>query len=64
MKVIPTDVYNKTGELLKIEFHNLEGEFQLQANWDDNDKQTSENREAFRKWAYNMAKNLKFEVSV
>jgi len=63
MKVIPTDVYNKDGNLLRIEFYDLSGEFQLQAEWDSRDAQTSENREKFRKWAYQMAKRLEFEIA-
>lgn len=64
MQVIPTDVYDKDGNLNRIDFHNLEGEFQIQAEWDTNDEQTSENREAFRKWAYRMVNQLKFEVKL
>jgi len=63
-KVIPTDVYDKDGCLLRIEFHNLSGGFEVQAEWDPNDEQTSENREAFRKWAYTMVKRLGFEVAL
>lgn len=63
IKVIPTDVYDKDGNLLRIEFHNLEGEFQIQAVWDDNDPQDSEHREHFRNWAYRMVNQLKeFEL--
>jgi hypothetical protein len=62
MKVIPTDVYDKEGNLIRLDFFDLEGEFQFQAEWDDRDEQTSENRSEFRKWAYQMAKRLDFEV--
>ena len=64
IEVSPTDVYDKDGDLLRIEFHNLSGEFQIQAEWDERDLQTSENREAFRKWAYTMVKRLDFEVAL
>jgi hypothetical protein len=63
MKVIPTDVYDKEGNMLKIEFHNLEGEFEIEAVWDPEDEQTSENREKLRKWAYRMVGQLGFEVA-
>jgi hypothetical protein len=62
MKVIPTDVYNKEGELIEIEFHNPEGEFIIVVNWDHTDEQTSSNREKFRKWAYRMVAQLGYEV--
>jgi hypothetical protein len=62
MKVIPTDVYDKEGNLIRLDFFDLEGEFQFQAEWDDREEQTSENRTEFRKWAYQMAKRLGFEI--
>lgn len=58
MKAIPTDIYSKDGDLIEIEFHNVEGEFLVVAHWDPNDAQTSENREKFRKWAYRMVEQL------
>ena len=61
-KVIPTDIYDKEGNLLKIEFNDLEGNHVLDAHWDSNDEQTSENRIAFREWAYVMVKRTKNEV--
>lgn len=64
MKVIPTDIYDKEGHLRRVEFHDQNGEFQLQAEWDDRDAQTAKNREAFRKWAYTMAKRLNFEIDL
>ena len=62
IKVTPTPIYDKSGNLLRLEFHDLKGEFQFQAEWDENDAQTSEKREDFRKWAYTMAKRLEFDV--
>ena len=64
MQVIPTDVYDKDGNLLRIEFHDHEGKHQLDAEWDERDEQTSENREKFRKWAYKMAENLDMTVKI
>ena len=63
-EVIPTDVY-QDGDLIGIEFNNLEGEFVLFAEWDENDEQTNENRVAFRKWAYNfLNNNLNYQVKL
>jgi hypothetical protein len=63
MKVIPTDVYDKDGNLLKIEFHNEQGGFEIQAVWDEDDEQTNENRKQFREWAYRfLANNKDYEV--
>jgi hypothetical protein len=63
MNVVPTEVHDKDGNLTQIEFYDFAGNFIFQAAWDDNDEQTSENREAFRKWADRMAKQLGYEVS-
>ena len=61
-KAIPVDVYDKDGNLLRIDFNNELGDFLIQAVWDERDEQTSKNREYFRKWAYTMVKRLGFEV--
>ena len=62
--LIPTDVYDKDGNMSRIEFHNLEGEFMIQSVWDPEDEQTAENREFFRKWSYKMVKQIGYEVSL
>ena len=62
MHLIPTDVYDKNGDLLRIEFHNEVGEFEFQAIWDPTDEQTSANREKFRKWSYRMAEQQNYQV--
>ena len=65
MIAIPTDIYDKDGNLLAIQFSNEVGEFIVEAVWDDRDAQTSENREAFREWAYKFVKNnLGYEVNL
>lgn len=61
--VIPTDIY-KDGDLVAIEFNNEKGEFVVEAVWDDQDEQTSDNRIAFRKWAYHMLKQMDYEVNL
>jgi hypothetical protein len=62
MPVIPIDVYDKDGNLTRIEFYNELGGFEFQALWDENDEQTSEKRKEFREWCIRMAKNIKYEV--
>lgn len=52
MRVIPMDVYDKDGNLTHIEVTDNKGEFVMQFLWDEHDEQTSENRIAFREWAY------------
>ena len=63
MKVVPIDIYDKDGNMVSIEFQDGKGEFAFQAVWDPNDEQTSENREEFRRFAYRMAEQLKYEVN-
>jgi len=50
-RVVCSDVFDKDGNLTKIEVHDLKGEFIIQIVWDENDAQTSENRKLFREWA-------------
>jgi hypothetical protein len=62
-KAIPMDVYDKDGNLTRIEFADGAGDHILDAVWDTNDEQNSENRIAFRKWAYNFMGNKGYEVA-
>lgn len=65
MRVTPTDVYDKDGNLTKIEMYDGNGEFVIQFLWDEHDEQTSANREAFRKWAYrHINQNTDYEVDL
>jgi hypothetical protein len=61
---IPQDVLDWDGNLTGIEFYDLAGSFIIFAEWDEQDEQTQENREAFRKWAYHMLKQLNYEVTL
>ena len=61
-RAIPVDVYDKDGNMVRIEFSDATGEHILDAVWDENDPQTSENRVAFRKWAYNHVRNQDWEI--
>jgi hypothetical protein len=53
-KTIPVDVYDKDGNMLRIEFSDGEGEHIIDVVWDETEEQTSKNRENFRRWAYTM----------
>ena len=59
---IPQDVLDKDGNMTGIEFYDELGSFIVFAEWGENDAQTQENRDAFRKWAYHMIKQLDYEV--
>ena len=61
-RAIPVDVYNKDGEMVKIEFNDANGEHVMDAVWDPTDEQTSENRVTFRKWAYNHVRKQGWEI--
>ena len=57
-KLIPLDKYDADGNLQGIDFNQEDGTFVLFAEWDPEDEQTSENRVAFRKWAYRVVSQL------
>lgn len=61
-KVIPVDVYDKDGNLSKIEFNEKDGTHVVDALWDPKDEQTSENRVLFRQWAYRMLEQQGYEI--
>jgi len=63
-KAIPVDQYNSDGDMIGIEFNSPSGEFIIEAAWDERDEQNSENRVAFRKWAYHMLKQMGYEVAI
>ena len=62
MKVIQQDIYDKQGNLVRIEVTKEDGEFLVQFLWDERDEQTSEKREEFRKWASRHLKQAGHEV--
>jgi hypothetical protein len=61
MRLIPTEIH-ENGELTKIEYHNEAGEFVIEAVWDPEDEQTSENRVKFREWATRLLDQKGYEV--
>lgn len=64
MRVIPMDVYDKDGNLKHLEVTDANGDFVMQILWDPRDEQTSENRIAFRQWAYaHLEQSQGYEVS-
>jgi hypothetical protein len=62
MIAIPVDVYDKDGNMSKIEFNEKSGDHIFDVLWDPRDEQTSENRIKFRKWAYRMIEQKGYEV--
>ena len=61
-KVIGSDVYDSNGNLLRIEFYNFDGEFEIQVEYDPRDDQSSEKRTAFRKWAKTAVERIGFKI--
>jgi hypothetical protein len=63
IKVYPVDIYDKDGNLLRIEFlDKATNEFQFEAIWDERDPQTHQKIEEFRHWSGLMVISLGFEV--
>jgi hypothetical protein len=61
-KALPVDVYDKDGNMMKIEFSTATGEHIIDAVWDETEEQTSENRVAFRDWAYKHLQKEGWEI--
>jgi hypothetical protein len=59
---VPVDIYDKDGNMTKIEFNTRSGEHIFDAIWDERDEQTSEKRIEFRKWAYRQVEQHDYEV--
>ena len=62
MAVTTIDIYNKEGNLVRIEAYKANGDFLMQFLWDERDEQTSENRVEFRKWVTRHLKQSGYEV--
>jgi len=62
MPVTQIDIYNKEGDLVKIEVSKESGEHLLDFLWDERDEQTSEYRVEFRKWVNRHLKQSGHEV--
>lgn len=63
MKAIPVDVYDKEGNLTKIEVQGGDGSHIIDIVWDPSDEQSSENRVEFRKFAYRVLEQKGYEVN-
>lgn len=50
MKYHTIDIYDKDGNMTRIEAYNEKGDFIMQALWDPTDEQTAENRVKLREW--------------
>ena len=61
-RVVPTDIYNEDGEMIRIEFHDEQGNIVIDAVWDEHDEQTPEKRTEFRDWAYHMMQQKGYKV--
>jgi len=60
--IIPTDVYDKDGNMLRIEYYDMAGSHVIDVVWDPEDEQTSENRENLRKWGTKIMKQKGYQV--
>lgn len=61
---VPVNIYDKEGNLTKIELYDTDGGHIIDVLWDPNDAQTPEKRVEFRKWAYTMANRKGFTVNI
>lgn len=61
--VTTQDIYDRDGNLLRIEAYKPDGEFLVQFLWDERDEQTSENRVEFRKWVTRHLKQTGHKVA-
>ncbi len=61
-RLIPVDVYDRDGNMLRVEFSDSAGNHVLDAVWDPEEAQTNENRVAFRKWAYEHLRKQDWEI--
>lgn len=50
MKYHTIDIYDKDGNMTRIEAYDAKGDFIMQALWDPTDEQTAENRVKLREW--------------
>lgn len=62
MPVTTVDVYDKDGNMTKIESYTEGGEHIADFLWDENEQQTSPNRIKFRQWVNHFLKQKGYEV--
>lgn len=63
MKTVQTEIFDKDGNLTKIEIYLSNGEHLFDALWDPRDEQTHDNRVAFREWVNRQIRNHDHEAS-
>ena len=61
--IIPTDVYDEDGNMLRIEYYDTAGSHICDIVWDDQDEQTSENRQFLREWGAKMMEQKGYQVA-
>ena len=57
------DIHDKDGNLTRIEVVDSEGEFVFDILWDENDSQSQENRDNFRKWSKEVVRRYGYTIS-
>ena len=62
MQVQQIDIYDKKGNLVRVEVYKENGDHVLDFLWDERDEQTNENRVAFREWVKRHLKQAGHEV--
>lgn len=62
MAVTTIDIYDKDGNLLRIEAYKESGDHLADFLWDEREEQTSDNRIEFRKWVTRHLKQSGHEV--
>lgn len=61
---IPTEVLDKDGNLLSIEFYDELGGHLIDAMWDPADPQDAKHRALFRNWVYQMLEKKGYDVKL
>ena len=57
------DIHDKDGNLTRIEVVDSEGEFVFDIIWDENDSQSQENRNNFRRWSKEVVRRYGYIVA-
>ena len=60
--LIPTEIYDESENLLRIEFYDLEANFIFQMKWDEANQPSPKNQETFRKESYEIAISRGYEL--
>ena len=63
-KAIPSEVLDKDGNLLAIEFYDELGSHIIDAVWDEADPQDAKHRALFRNWVYQHLESKGYDVQL